>query len=293
VESDHDQAARLETAADRAPAEAAAAPASRSGPPFIVTKEHRRFTEFADACRRDRYIGLCYGPPGVGKTLSARRYASWYQLAALLRRGHKHYTQGRDRPDWHTIVYTPTVSATPRIIDKELCDLSANLSVIRTPDPFDARSLADPHASSAFVELLIVDEADRLKTPGLEQLRDHYDRSQLGMILIGMPGIEKRLARYPQLYSRIGFVHEYRALSAEELTFVLQRHWSTLGLTLSADDFTDAEALAAVARITGGNFRLIHRLFAQITRVMEINGLNTISREVVETARESLVIGTL
>ena len=50
-----------------------------------------------------------------------------------------------------------------------------------------------------------------------DELRDHYDRSQLGSILIGMPGIEKRLARYSQLHSRIGFVHGYRTLLADEL----------------------------------------------------------------------------
>jgi DNA transposition AAA+ family ATPase len=179
------------------------------------------------------------------------------------------------------------------MIDKELTQLGWNLATIRTPDPFGRRTYASTHALPPFAELLIVDEADRLKTTALEQLRDHYDRSRLGMIPIGMPGIEKRLARYPQLYSRIGFVHAYRTLSAGELLFVLQHHSSKLSLTLSADDFTDAEALAAVARITSGNFRLVQRLFAQIQRIMEINNLSTITKEVVETARESLVIGSL
>jgi hypothetical protein len=140
--------------------------------------------------------------------------------------------------------------------------LGQYLSVIRTAGPSDPRAHGAAHGSPAYTELLIIDEADRLKTPGLEQLRDHYDRSQMGVILIGMPGIEKRLARYPQLYSRIGFVHEYRPLSAGELAFVLQRHWAALGLKLSADDFTDTEAIAAVHRITSGNFRLVQRLVA-------------------------------
>ncbi len=136
-----------------------------------------------------------------------------------------------------------------------------------------------------------MDEADRLRLQGLEQLRDIYDHSRVGLILIGMPGLEKRMARYPQLYSRVGFVHHYRPLSGEELRFILEHKWEQLGLKLDPTDFTEAEAIAAITRITGGNFRLVQRLFAQIERILQINGLRTITGEVVQAAREQLVIG--
>ena len=43
---------------------------------FIVTKEHRRFTEFANAVRKEKTIGICHGDAGVGKTNSATPYGS-------------------------------------------------------------------------------------------------------------------------------------------------------------------------------------------------------------------------
>lgn len=50
-------------------------------PPIMATKEHKRFIEFADAIRKSRFVGLCFGAPGVGKTRSVRDYSNWDQLA--------------------------------------------------------------------------------------------------------------------------------------------------------------------------------------------------------------------
>lgn len=270
------------------------APPPPERPPFQTTREHRRFTEFADTVRTHRYIGLCWGPPGVGKTLSAR-----------------HYAGSDDREQWkspfpedlapvpervlesRTAFFTPTVSATVREIDSGLPRACQQISFALD---FAEHGVVDPYVhresrSSGRTELLIIDEADRLKTVGLEQVRDYFDRHNIGVILIGMPGIEKRLARrYPQLYSRIGFAHEYRQLTPEELTAVLVKRFPA---DLDAEDggLAHATASGTIVRITGGNFRLVDRLLTQIQRVQTVNGLTGLTPEIVDTARQALLIG--
>jgi DNA transposition AAA+ family ATPase len=124
----------------------------------------------------------------------------------------------------------------------------------------------------------------------LEQIRAIFDEGGAGLILIGMPGIEKRMARFPQFYSRIGFVHEFRPLGTPEMQALLGEHWAPSGVHLPKEPMS-AEVTAAIIRMSAGNFRLLNRLLAQIERILDVNGLAIITTEVVMAARESLVIG--
>ncbi len=179
---------------------------ARRGGAFIVTKEHRRFVEFADAVRRERYIGVCYGPAGVGKTLSARRYAHWDTAEDLLE------TWGR-REDSdakvyaalarsRTVLYTPVVKGTHKELVEDLRSLTARVDCcidqhLTRDDPRPIIHRAGDRREH--VQLIVIDEAERLSPFALEHLRDRFDRRPLGLLLIGMPGLEKRLAVYPAL----------------------------------------------------------------------------------------------
>jgi DNA transposition AAA+ family ATPase len=303
---------------------------------FVETKQHRRFQEFCDACRRYQYIGLCYGPPGVGKTLSARHYADWDRVEAADAHDDPGAFRTDEVPGHGCVLYTATVVNSPGQIRRDVFQLRQTMRelvrrAIRTEtDPVIAaarRKLekerkdlsvkhdwfegkparlkrAEAAVSAAILksverdrgagdptELLLVDEVDWIKMAGLEQLRSIFDGGGIGLVLIGMPGLERRLARYAQLYSRIGFVHEFRPLGTAEVRALLAG-WRPPGVPLPADLLADAEGVATIIRITGGNFRLLDRLLTQVGRILALNGLGAVTREVVEAAREVLVIGT-
>ena len=297
---------------------------------FIETREHLRFAEFCDACRDFRYIGLCHGPPGVGKTLSAHRYMEVEGLEASEASTPVPETQQEVIETQTTILFTVPVINSPKIVISGIGDQRQRLlqtllePVVRaqeaiyrqesdrrlerremlrrhdwstgpppppTPLPMEEvlqecqvrrRMISDP------TRLVLIDEADRLRMAGLEAARAVYDEGGIGLVLIGMPGMEKRLARYPQFYSRIGFIHGFRVLTPTDVRRLLTGGWTPPGVNLPP--FTE-EAVAAVIRITGGNLRLLDRLLSQAGRIARINSLETLSVEAVNAARENLVIG--
>src|SRR3954471_8441979 len=306
------------------------------GAAFVETREYRRFREFCDACRRYRYIGLCHGAPGVGKTLSARHYTSWDLIE-----NHKPYcgeepsSELRCIAGSNVVFYTPKVVNSPGQIERDIDRLRGRLRELLWEDLSDKQEAdtkeaiaKEEEARTEFIRrrshhteerfsdffksdpsvveiarryakqrqeikdpttLIVIDEADRLKMAGLEQLRSIFDGGGVGLVLIGMPGLERRLARYAQLSSRIGFVHEFRPLGAPEVRTLLAG-WRPPGAALPADLLADAEAVAAIIRITGGNFRLLDRLLTQVARILALNGLEAVMRELVDAARETLVI---
>ncbi len=72
---------------------------------------------------------------------------------------------------------------------------------------------------------------------------------------------------------------------------ILEYKWADLGIDIKLEDFSDYEAITTIIKITKVNFRLIHRLVAQIDRILRINQMDKITIEVVEATRDSLVTG--
>jgi DNA transposition AAA+ family ATPase len=257
---------------------------------FQITAQYRRFAEICNKSQTGKFISLFYGKTGLGKTECAYHYANWRVVEPLLEKS----AAARKLPNSvihsSTVVYTPDVGITPKRVQSgiatlrnrfdELVDQAANWYSLDT-------GAFRPHK---YLKLLIIDEADRLKLGALEVIRDLYDRTPLNILLIGSPGIERRLRRsgYGQLHSRFTLAYEIQPLTNDEMRVFIARKWQELNLPCTADDAVST----AIMRIAHGNLRVLHRIFAEIKRLQKINCLLTITPDLVEVARKGLLLGT-
>ena len=194
---------------------------------FIETTEYTRFAQVCQTCERYGSNAVCVGSKGVGKTKVARHYTQWDLVEPFF------LTQGRgielyfspDCPPPHAAYYRPRSTITPKGFERELSLLLWSVQMLvdsvrglnRDEGPLSSRLRPDG------IDLLVVDEGDRLPSGCLEVLRDYRERYRFGLMLLVRPGGLERLWHVGPLASQGGMIHLFQSLSHNATRQILER----------------------------------------------------------------------
>jgi DNA transposition AAA+ family ATPase len=201
---------------------------SDSVPTFIDTRQHQRFVEFCYACRVGRFIGVCTGRSGVGKTRSAQTLANWEIIAPLIKEPRHRNVPPPNLEECCTAIYTPDVSCTVKRVESALALLRNRFDTLVQ----ESICWHNPHEwyenqQWRYLELLIVDKAQRLSQKCLDTVCDFSEKHKLGIVLMGMPGFDYRIRNYEQINNRVGFYHVFSTPRTDELRAILEMRWQS------------------------------------------------------------------
>ena len=254
-------------------------------PNFINTRQHVRFVEFCNSCHRNRYIGVCTGRSGVGKTRSAEAYSNWQIIEPLLKEAP---TRNPCPPPvlehCYTAIYTPDVSCTVKRVE-------SGLAILRNRfDDLVKHSMCWHNSEGwyktqrqRFLELIIIDKAQRLPSKCLEAIADFGKNHKLGIILIGHPGFDRRVRNYEPIDNSIGFYHIFNTPRTEELRAILEARWQSQQVTI------EDSAVQMLEKVTNSNIQKLVNINTEMSRVCELNSISIITSDLVELASKTLL----
>ncbi len=230
-------------------------------------------------------MGVCTGRSGVGKTRSAEEYANWHLIEALLNQPRHRLTAPPRLDDCHTAIYTPDVSCSVRRTEKSLAILRNRFDKLME----DSLCWYKPDVWRTtqrrfFLELLIIDKAQRLSFQCLQTVSDFVEKHRIGLVLLGMPGFDRRIRNYEELNNRVGFYHVFNTPRTDELRAILEARWESQQVTI------EESAIDILEKVTGSNIRKLVNINAEISRVCELNSVTVIDGDLVQVASKTLLL---
>ncbi|MDC9594299.1 AAA family ATPase [Xenorhabdus sp. IM139775] len=158
-----------------------------AAPDFVQTKTVRQIWSALQYAQIAQCISVIYGSPGVGKTKSLQQFAS-------------------DRPN----VWMITVSPSRASLSECLYELALELGIGDAPRRAGQLGRSVRRKLRGTSGLLIIDEADHLDYPVLEELRILQEDTGIGLALVGnhqvyskLTGGNSRNVDFARLFSRI------------------------------------------------------------------------------------------
>jgi DNA transposition AAA+ family ATPase len=113
------------------------------------------------------------------------------------------------------------------------------------------------------VEMLIIDEADRLKPKTFAEVRDIFDKLEIAVILVGTDRLDAVMKRDEQVYNRFRACHRFGKFSGDEFKRIVDI-WEKKVLQLPvASNLAGKTMLKTLGEATGGYIGLLDMILRE------------------------------
>ncbi len=136
------------------------------------------------------------------------------------------------------------------------------------------------------VEMLIIDEADRLKPKTFADVRDIFDQLGISVVLVGTDRLDTVIKRDEQVYNRFRASYRFGKLSGQEFQQTIEI-WEKQVLKLPvASNLSSKSTLKILGEATGGYIGLMDMILRESAiRALE-KGLSRIDKETLQEVAE-------
>lgn len=226
---------------------------------FITTENTMALDELAQdllnpATTLNASIGIVCGHAGYGKTTAIKHFCTMIDAAVYV-----------------LFIEGFTLTTLVREIAKALGGVRYH--------SFELNKDYIKEATSVYRKLIVIDEADRLPLRYLESIRNLNEYCGLPFLLVGESSIKSKMAALPRLESRI----RNRPLEFSSLSDIDIRNFYQQAVGL--DIAYTPKAIDQLLKLCHGDFRIMVNDAHRIVQILNANGLDEISQEVIDAIK--------
>ncbi|WP_013324724.1 TniB family NTP-binding protein [Gloeothece verrucosa] len=136
------------------------------------------------------------------------------------------------------------------------------------------------------VEMIIIDEADRLKSKTFAEVRDIFDLKDIAVVLVGTDRLDAVIKRDEQVYNRFRACHRFGKLTGDEFGQTVDI-WERQVLKLPvASNLNSKRMLKILGQATGGYIGLLDMILREAAIRALKKGLNQVDLETLKEVAE-------
>ncbi len=242
----------------------------------IVPLEHiKELHNWFDEKRKSRQSCRLTGESRTGKTIASESYAF----------RNKPKQEGRQTPIVPVVYIMPPQKCGSKELFKEIIECLKYRAVRGTVADFRGRAFEV--LKGCEVEMLIIDEADRLKPETFSDVRDIYDKIRISVVLVGTDRLDTAIKRDEQVYNRFRPHRRFDKLRGEEFKKTVEI-WekSVLKLPLPSN-LTSTDMQKILLKATEGYIGRLDEILREAAIKSLTRGFKKIEKSILqEVARE-------